>query len=430
MSQPGEALMADDPIEQDGNLEDPRGGQAPLGGQMGRIAALGGLAFFIFASYAIARPALKSLLITHYTADALPIAWLGMAVAVTGTVMVYGRFAATIELTRLYRYVVVVCCVTLCLAMLLYQSGVTWAVFLLFIWKDVYIVVLAEMFWSIANSLFALKTAKWIYGIFCAMGSLGGMSANFAIGPLAHELGTAHAPWLIIPILLLSAGVVFSLPKVSPAQEESRPQVDYTAGLRLVRDNRYLLCLLGIIAFIQIAINLVDYQCSALVESNFAGADERTEVFGQIYGAIDIAALVMQLSAGLIITAIGVSGTLVGVPLILALCLIGFLVAPTFGVMAVAMVAGKSMDYSIFRAAKEMLYLPLSQAERTQGKAVIDMMTYRVAKGIASVAILGFAAWSAPIEALAVVALVAVLGWLALTRILIPLYRDANGTHH
>ena len=56
--------------------------------------------------------------------------------------------------------------------------------------------------------------------------------------------------------------------------------------------------------------------------------------------------------------------------------------------MVVVKVASKSLDYSIFRAAKELLYLPLSQAEKTQGKALIDMLTYRVAKGGASVLLL------------------------------------------
>jgi len=56
--------------------------------------------------------------------------------------------------------------------------------------------------------------------------------------------------------------------------------------------------------------------------------------------------------------------------------------------MILAKVASKSMDYSVFRAGKELLYLPLSHQERTQGKAIVDMMTYRVAKGGASIFIL------------------------------------------
>ena len=43
-------------------------------------------------------------------------------------------------------------------------------------------------------------------------------------------------------------------------------------------------------------------------------------------------------------------------------------------------VASKAFDYSLFRAAKEILYIPLSHPERTQGKTFVDMMAYRMAK--------------------------------------------------
>lgn len=58
------------------------------------------------------------------------------------------------------------------------------------------------------------------------------------------------------------------------------------------------------------------------------------------------------------------------------------------------------MDYSLFRAGKELLYFPLSYQEKTQGKAWVDIFGYRVAKGGASLLLLltaalpAFGAWS------------------------------------
>lgn len=384
-----------------------------------------GLAFLIFASYALARPTLKSLLISHYTKDALPIAWLIVGVVVTATVMVYSRFAATMSLKHLYQRVIAVCCVTLVIGMLLYQIGLTWVVFLLFVWKDVYIVVLAEMFWSMASGLFHQKQAKWIYGFFCALGSLGGMTANFAVGPIANKIGTDHTPWMVIPVLLSSAFVVRFLPDMKPNKAKKKQKVDYIAGFRTVKKSSYLIPLMAIIALIQVAITLIDYQCSGLVEVYYDTKDARTAIFGQMYGYIDIISLCLQLSSGLILSLIGVGGTLMGVPLILAGCLTVFLAAPSFLVMSIALIAGKSMDYSIYRAAKELLYLPLTREERTQGKAVIDMMTYRVAKGAASMTILVLAMWTAPTWALSTICLVLISGWFLCTWVLLPRYQKA-----
>jgi AAA family ATP:ADP antiporter len=41
----------------------------------------------------------------------------------------------------------------------------------------------------------------------------------------------------------------------------------------------------------------------------------------------------------------------------------------------------KAFDYSIFRAAKELLYIPLSFDERYRAKEVIDVLGYRTGKG-------------------------------------------------
>ena len=80
--------------------------------------------------------------------------------------------------------------------------------------------------------------------------------------------------------------------------------------------------------------------------------------------------------------------TLMIIPLFLGGAVAVFAVAPRFATMAVAKVASKCFDYSIFRAAKEILYIPLSHEEKTQGKALIDILTYRVAKGAVSALLL------------------------------------------
>lgn len=50
-------------------------------------------------------------------------------------------------------------------------------------------------------------------------------------------------------------------------------------------------------------------------------------------------------------------------------------------VAVVAKSASKIFDYTIFKSSKEILYIPLSYEERTVGKAIVDMFSYRLAKG-------------------------------------------------
>ena len=48
---------------------------------------------------------------------------------------------------------------------------------------------------------------------------------------------------------------------------------------------------------------------------------------------------------------------------------------------ATAYMLFKALDYSFFRAAKELFYMPLTYDERYRAKQIIDSFGYRLAKG-------------------------------------------------
>jgi AAA family ATP:ADP antiporter len=354
------------------------------------------LAFVVLASYAIARPATESLFLETHGSARLPWVWLAVAASVSATVAVYRRACARVALPRLLTWALAISGAVL--AVLLALRGVwdSGATFLLYCWKDVYVVVLVEILWSIANAVFALSTAKWAYGLFCAAGSLGGIVANLGVGSLSHAIGSANAPWAVLPVLFV-AGLVgawlapiwgLSAPAspVRSAADEKGP-----SGAAIVRGSRTLLLLLGLSACVQVAITLVDYQFNHTMERAFPHMDARTAAIGRVYATIDGASLLLQLATGAILRVVGVRATLLAVPFILGAAVAAFALSPRALTISIAKVVSKSFDYSLFRAAKEILYLPLSYAEKTQGKAVVDVMTYRVSKAGASLLLLALA---------------------------------------
>ena len=76
----------------------------------------------------------------------------------------------------------------------------------------------------------------------------------------------------------------------------------------------------------------------------------------------------------------------------------------------------KAIDYSLFRAAKEILYIPLSFDARYRSKELIDVFGYRFGKGGASLAVTAAVAQGVVFTAgrYAALALGAVFVWLAL----------------
>jgi AAA family ATP:ADP antiporter len=188
--------------------------------------------------------------------------------------------------------------------------------------------------------------------------------------------------------------------------------------VRLLRRSRYLLLLLLLIGVVQIVITLIDFQYNAAMETAFPDLDDRTDVGGKIYASINTAALVMQLLSGILLRIAGAPVILIAIPLLLGAGVGWFVILPRFLTVAAVKIASKALDYSLFRAAKELLYIPLPYADKTEGKALIDVLAYRVGKGFASAMILwlGLLELSGGAISAAIVVLLAV--WLVLVAVI------------
>jgi AAA family ATP:ADP antiporter len=387
------------------------------------VVGLCGLAWAVMATYAVARPATESLFLADHGSKALPIAWIVVAVLTVGAVALYNRLSHGHRLADVFAGACLVAGASLALLLGLRGAGLPLSAYLLYAWKDIYIVLLVEIFWSFANSIFPVRSARWFYGLFCASGALGGLVGNLGVGALAGLIGTERAIWVVPIVLVVVAGVARVFGSTAPeARAGGHDGAGLVHGARVVGSSAYLGWLLVLIGVVQIAITLIDYQYNVFLEHAFAEVDARTEMISRVYAAIDVSSLCLQAATGLVLRLLGVPGTLLAIPAILGASLVGALVAPRFALFAIAKVASKALDYSLFRAAKEILYIPLGAEERTQGKAVVDMLGYRVAKGLVSAMLLGLAALELERGA-APLAFAFIVAWVAVTLKIVRGYR-------
>jgi ATP:ADP antiporter, AAA family len=384
-----------------------------LAGRGNELAALSFFAFLIMCSYEVARPAVESLFLERYGQRGLPWVWLAIAALAFAVVGIYNRLAASIPVSSLFvgASMAGVACFVLLAGLQL--AGVSWASFALYVVKDLYVVVLVEAFWSMANLHFTSATARWAYGVFCAAGSLGSVAGGLTVGRLAARVGTIHTLWLVA-VIVAGVGVGASFVgrglRQDPPPQPTKPSL--REAVRTLSASPYLGLMVLIVACSQLTITLIDYDFNGSVALTFPNVDERTRAIAYIYSTIAGAAFLLQLTTGVVLRTQGVARTLVVLPILLMSCMAAFVVAPVFGVMAVAKVASKAFDYSLFRAAKEMLYIPLGYREKTEGKAIVDMLTYRVAKGGVSLVLLGLAAIGL-LAATPFLTIGIILGWIA-----------------
>lgn len=357
-----------------------------------RVVALSALAFLIMLSYSIARPAAESLFLESQTSARLPLVWLLVAALAAVVVPGYAWLMARVELIRLFGATSAAS--GLVLAALILIGGPV-APYGLYVWKDLYVVLLIETFYSCAAAVFPIRRARWLYGLFGVVSSLGSVVGNLAVGWLALQVGTGRALWAVCPIVLLMWLLCVPLSRragISATQAEPPPgpaPAGLAEAFAVVRSSAYLALLVVLVAVVQVVVNLVDYEFNRVVEAAFTATDERTVAIGQVYAAIDVLTIVLHGLTGPLLRLLGVPVVLLIVPCLLGLGLCAFAAAPRFATAALVKVASKCFDYTIFRAAKEVLYIPLSFHEKTQGKSVVDVLTYRVAKGVASLVLLG-----------------------------------------
>lgn len=381
----------------------------------------------LLAGYGLVRPVSEALFLEYFGQAGLPWTWIAVALGTALAVAAVNRGLARTDVVRLFAASSLAAAGLLALCWLLAGGEATHAavaVFVLYVGKDVYVVVLLEQIWSLSNLQFDARQATRFYGLFSFMGSLGGMLGNLAVRQLSSVVGALPLLAVGAGLTALAGAVLWGLERGAEARLAGRG-LDLTrsptGGLRLLRRSRYLLAIAGLVGVIQIVITLLDYQLKGLAHTAYGALDARAAFFGTLYLAVDLAALAAQLLlVPLALWRLGATWALLITPLVVLAGVCVGLLHPGLAVLAGTFVAAKGLDYSLTRAAKEMLYLPLGFEPKYKAKAVIDVFVYRAAKGLASAGLL-----LVPLAGAAVATLLAAgtLGWTIVWLGLVPLIR-------
>ena len=132
----------------------------------------------------------------------------------------------------------------------------------------------------------------------------------------------------------------------------------------------------------QVVGTLLDFRWSQLVQGAIPSVDERTAYFGSFWMKVNIFSFTMQFFfTPIILKNVSRRLVLIIVPAIHVITCLALLFVPTLGVAACAYMLFKGIDYSLYRATKETLYIPLPYDVRFRAKQIADAFMYRFAKG-------------------------------------------------
>jgi AAA family ATP:ADP antiporter len=177
--------------------------------------------------------------------------------------------------------------------------------------------------------------------------------------------------------------------------ERARPSDAPSAqGWRIFSHSRYLLMMAALLLMAQLASPLVEYQFLNTVEAALSEREARTAFLGDFYSLLGVISVAVNVVATPVVhRALGPIAGLVVQPLLMVVCSWGFLVTPSLFFGGAARISDRALSYSINRASKELLYVPVDPVVIYQAKAWIDMFGYRTFKIAGSVLILLFTQW-------------------------------------
>ncbi len=378
---------------------------AAAGENQGLFLPLFGCFFLVLFSYSFIRPVCESLFLSSWGASKMPHVWIISALATAAVVWVYNKFVVSTRPSRLFA-VSNFLAVAFFLLFYLYFSAKNRGFSLMaFIVKDIYVVILIEQLWTFCDTTFSEKRAKILYGFLAGGCSIGGIVASVMTSELASVMGSKNLIFVGCGALLLGVwlfgyanrkgGAVLALArkKGTDNAQESEKKGSIWGGFDVVLKSKYLILICVMLMLSQFVTALIGLQFNQILEVQVTEMDLRTAYLARFYGATNVISLVLQFGISApMLHFLGVLLSLVLVPAIMGAGSLAFFFAPTMGVLFGTRLANKSLSYSIFRSAKEILYIPLSYIEKYKGKAVIDMFIYRFAKGGIGAVIIGMQA--------------------------------------
>ena len=391
------------------------------GRRLAAALAIAAASTFLLFGYEFVRSVAQSLFVEAYGTDKLP--WVMAAAPLSTLLLVYGygrllsaagpRLAIILS-TAISAFTLIACQE----AML---AGFAPATAILYLFREAYIVLLIEQVWSFLNSTLNDSEGRKLNGLVCGLASLGPIAGGLMVQRYAQAWGSANllmmAALTLVPAGVLAA-VAFRLAgEPRAAYDEARGKHGHLGWGELIR-TPVLSRMALLIVLTQVVSTALELHMNIRVKAAIPDADARTSWFGGLYALLNVGAAVFQfILTPLALRRFSLAAIHTAIPLLNAAASALSLAVPGLAPAAGAYMTFKILDYSIFRAGKELLYIPLSFDARYRAKEVIDAFGYRIGKGAASAA---FAAARGlhvlPLPIYPVAALAALIAWLPLAR--------------
>jgi AAA family ATP:ADP antiporter len=346
--------------------------------------------------YEMVRSAASSVFLAQQGANRLP-----QALMLVPLAMIVLTFTVSWLLRRFgpaptYAITLLASALVLALASVAARRHVPGSAFVLYVFAQAYIVLIVEQSWAFINSQFSTADGKRWNGVIIATSTVGSVLGGLLTGMLSKRIGSEQivlcAAALTGAAVLLS-GRAFRQAGTERTAVDRQPArlADHFAWDLLRSDPTLGRLALMVIASQSVSV-LFDIAFHRSLQLAIPLQDPRTAFLGFFWSGVNAVAFVLQIGlCPWLLRRFALRRILAAIPLLYAIAALAGVFFPLLPVLGAAFFLSKTVDYSVFRATKEVLYIPLPFTARYRAKLTIDALIYRSTKGVAS-AVLSVAA--------------------------------------
>ena len=349
--------------------------------------------FMVLGGYEFARSASVSLFQTHYGSKDTPYLLLFVPFACFALLWIYGRLLTVWGPQKAFYSTTLMSALGLCILNLLIDYGVNPARALLFIFRESYIVLLIEQHWSLMDTVLNEKEAKKTNAVFLGFTSLGAIISAIIVGLYAKQWGTSTLVYVAAALLVPAA--YFSYQAYEDNADAKNPpelkqknleSFDSNLGFSYFKKFPVLFVIFSIVMIAQFLSTSLGLHFQDELNQAYPHVDDQTAFSGKFYATLNaLSALFQFVLSPILLSVAKVPWILLGIPLVHFLFCSFTVFVPGLWPVASAFLVFKAIDYSLFRATKEILFIPLPFDVKYRTKGLIDVIAYRTSKGLSSV---------------------------------------------
>jgi len=294
-----------------------------------------------------------------------------------------------------------------------------------FVWVSVFNLFATAVFWSFMTDLFTTEQGKRLFGFIAVGGSLGGILGPIITTSLVHRVSTGVLLLICAGMLEIAAQSVRFFPAEfrrdhtkanhETAAAEKPIGGKFWDGITHICKSPYLFGLLVFILLYTLTSTWAYFQQSELTKVGFADKAARTAFFAKLDLSVNTLTLLLQVFlTGRLMKFLGVTVTLLFMPV---LSLFGFAamgIAPVLAVLAVFQVARRASTFAFMRPAREVLFTVLRREDKYKAKSFIDTFGYRCGDQFGAWSYGGMQAFGLNLTAISYIGVPVVAGWCVL----------------